>query len=202
MKTTRILLLLAALAAIFVPGVRAAAAVGAPAPEFTLTDLDGRPQALSAYRGRIVVLEWVNPECPFVRKHYESGNLPRLQKAATADGVVWLSVNSARDGAQGDYDRAAVAAWAQATGAAPTAYLRDRDGAVGRLYGARTTPHLFVIDAAGTLAYAGAIDSIRSADAADIAEATNYVTAALDALKSGRPVAKPSTQPYGCPVKY
>jgi len=202
MKTTRILLLVAALAAVLVPGVRAAAAVGAPAPEFTLTDLDGRPQALSALRGRIVVLEWVNPECPFVRKHYESGNLPRLQKAATADGVVWLSVNSARDGAQGDYDRAAVAAWAQATGAAPTAYLRDRDGAVGRLYGARTTPHLFVIDAAGTLAYAGAIDSIRSADAADIADATNYVTAALDALKSGRPVAKPSTQPYGCPVKY
>jgi hypothetical protein len=157
---------------------------------------------LAGYRGKTVVLEWVNPQCPFVVKHYGSGNIPGLQKVAAADGVVWLSINSGRPGAEGDFDAAQVTAWTKQTGAAPTAYFRDRDGKVGRLYGAKTTPHLFVITAEGTLVYDGAIDSIRSAKMEDIAKATNYVTAALAAVKAGRPVLKATSQPYGCSVKY
>ena len=179
------------------------AEAGQPAPDFTLAAIDGQTHRLSDYRGRTVVLEWVNPECPIVQKHYDrSGNMPKLQQAAAADGVVWLSINSAAPGKEGDYDPAAVAAWMKRVGAAPTAYYRDQNGVVGRLYGARNTPHMFVIDARGQLVYEGAIDSIRSADPADIARAENYVTAALAALKAGRPVAPSATQPYGCSVKY
>ena len=179
------------------------AEVGQPAPDFTLAAIDGQTHRLSDYRGRAVVLEWVNPECPIVQKHYNlSGNMPKLQQAAAADGVVWLSINSAAPGKEGDYDPAAVAAWMKRVGAAPTAYFRDPNGVVGRLYGARNTPHMFVIDAQGQLAYEGAIDSIRSADPADIARAENYVTVALAALKAGRPVSPSATQPYGCSVKY
>lgn len=180
----------------------AAAKVGAPAPDFTLTDIAGQTHRLSSYRGKIVVLEWVNSGCPFVQKHYESGNLPRLQQAATADGVVWLSINTGRDGVQGALDGTEAAEWLRQQRAAPTAYLRDPDGAVGRLYGAKVTPHLFVITADGVLAYNGAIDSIRSADQADVGRAKNYVTAALADLNAGRPVATANTQPYGCAVKY
>lgn len=179
-----------------------AVTVGQPAPDFTLTDIAGRKHSLSDYRGKTVVLEWVNPECPFVVKHYGSGNLPGLQKKATAAGVVWLSINSGSAGAQGDFDAGKVAAWMRRTGAAPSAYFRDQDGQVGRLYGAKTTPHMFVITADGTLVYNGAIDSIRSAKPEDIARAENYVTLALDAVRAGRPVEKPATQPYGCSVKY
>jgi peroxiredoxin len=179
------------------------AEVGQPAPDFTLTDIAGTTHQLSAYRGKTVVLEWVNPECPIVQKHYnKSGNMPKLQKAAAAAGVVWLSINSAASGKQGDYDATEVAAWMKRVGAAPTAYFRDQNGAVGKLYDARTTPHMFVIDPQGRLVYAGAIDSIRSADPADIAKAENYVTAALAAAKAGQPVASPTSQPYGCSVKY
>lgn len=191
-----------ALALVAGPAFAASLEVGKPAPDFTLTDISGQSHKLSDFRGRIVVLEWVNPECPFVRKHYESGNMPRLQHAAEAQGVVWLSINSGRPGAQGDFDPAAVAAWQQATGAHPSAYFRDQDGRVGRLYGAKTTPHMFVIRADGTLAYDGAIDSIRSASQADIARAENYVTSALKALAAGESVATPYSQPYGCSVKY
>ena len=179
------------------------AEVGQPAPDFTLTDVTGKAHRLSDYQGRTVVLEWVNPDCPIVQKHYnQSGNMPKLQKAAAADGVVWLSINSAAPGKEGDYAPAAVAAWMKRVGAAPAAYFRDQNGVVGRLYGARNTPHMFVVDARGRLVYEGAIDSIRSADPADIARAENYVTAALAALKAGRPVAPSATQPYGCSVKY
>ncbi len=180
----------------------AAAVVGQPAPDFTLTDIKGQTHSLSDYRGKIVVLEWVNPECPFVIKHYESGNLPATQRAAIADGAVWFSINSARTGAQGDFDAAQVAGWAAQTTAAPTAYCRDQDGAVGRLYGARTTPHMFVITPDGTLVYNGAIDSVRSANKADISRAENYVNSALAEMKAGQPVKTAYSQPYGCAVKY
>lgn len=188
---------------LFVAGVLGAAEVGKPAPAFTLTDLNGTSHNLSDFKGKTVVLEWVNPECPFVVKHYEkSGNMPALQKSATADGVIWLQINSAAAGKQGDYDAAAAKAWQAKTGTAATAYLRDPDGTVGKAYGAKTTPQLYVITADGTLVYNGAIDSIRSSNADDIPKAENYLSAALAAVKAGQPVAKATTQPYGCSVKY
>lgn len=197
------LLVVAVLAATaFLPAV-AAPVVGQAAPDFTLTDLQGRTHTLSALRGKTVVLEWTNPECPVVGKHYDrSGNLPKLQQDATGDGVVWLAINSGHAGAQGDLDDAAVAAWRARNQAAFTAYLRDRDGTVGRRYDARTTPHLFVINPAGTLVYAGGIDDLPSGNPADIAKATNLVRAALEDVKAGRPVRQPTSQPYGCAVKY
>ncbi|MBI2510563.1 MAG: redoxin domain-containing protein [Opitutae bacterium] len=177
--------------------------VGKLAPDFTLTDLNGQTHTLASFKGKTVVLEWVNPDCPFVKKHYEkSTNLPDTQKAALADGVVWLQINSAAPGKEGDYDAAKAKAWQQRVGASATAYFRDQNGKVGKLYDARTTPHLFIITPDGTLAYQGGIDSIRSANAGDIAKATNYVTTALAELKSGKAVTHASTQPYGCSVKY
>ena len=150
--------------------------------------------------------EWVNPECPFVVKHYDrSGNFQGLQKTATADGVVWLLINSAnssKPNVQGDYSPEKVDAWMVKNSVAATAYLRDQAGDVGRLYGAKTTPHMFVINPAGVLVYDGAIDSIRSANAADIGKAENYVTAALAAVKAGTMPARTITEPYGCSVKY
>jgi hypothetical protein len=176
--------------------------VGRPAPDFALTDLQGQSHRLSEYRGKVVVLEWTNPECPFVLKHYDSGNLPKLQKEARADGVVWLAINSGHPGAEGDFEPAQVRAWLDAKGAAPTDYFRDQDGRVGHLYGAKATPHLFVITADGTLVYAGGIDSIPSAKMSDLSRATNYVRAALAAVKAGQPVAVPTSRAYGCSVKY
>lgn len=179
------------------------AQIGQPAPDFSLTDIHGNKHSLSEYRGKTVVLEWVNPECPFVKKHYDgSGNMPAIQKAATSDGVVWLSINSGHAGAQGDFDAAQVESWMKSNKVAASAYLRDQNGKVGKLYDARTTPHMFVINPAGTLVYAGGIDDIRSADAGDIAKANNLVKAALADVKAGRPVAKATSQPYGCSVKY
>lgn len=180
----------------------AVVAIGDQAPDFTLRDINGQAHRLSDYKNKIVVLEWVNPECPFVGKHYRSGNIPKLQQDATSSGVVWLSINTGRPGAQGVFDAPGQIAWAKSVNAAPTAYLRDPDGKVGRLYGAKTTPHMYVITSEGTLAYNGAIDSIRSADATDIAKAENYVASALDAVSNGRPVKKATSQPYGCSVKY
>jgi hypothetical protein len=188
--------------AMLAPLARPAVTVGQPAADFSLTDINGQAHRLSDYRGKTVVLEWTNPECPIVRKHYLSGNMPSLQKSATADGVVWLSINSGHPGSQGDYDPAQVEGWLKSTGAAPTVYMRDPDGSVGHLYGAKATPDMYVIAADGTLIYAGAIDSIASADVSDIARATNYVRAALDSLKAGRAVAVASSRPYGCAVKY
>ena len=181
----------------------ATAKVGQAAPDFTLTDVNGVKHSLSEFKGKTVVLEWVNPECPFVQKHYDhSGNIPGLQKAATADGVVWLSINSAAAGKEGDYDPARVKAWQQRIHSAATDYFRDQDGKVGQLYDARTTPHLFIINGSGTLVYAGGIDSIRSTRVEDIAKATNYVREALADVKAGKPVRTPTSQPYGCAVKY
>jgi glutathione peroxidase-family protein len=177
--------------------------VGQVAPDFTLQDLSGVSRSLSDYRGKTIVLEWVNPECPFVQKHYDhSGNIPKIQKNATADGTIWLSINSAAPGKDGDYDPAAAKAWQERVHSNATDYFRDRNGKVGKLYDARTTPHLFIIDPKGVLVYEGGIDSIRSTRVEDIAKATNYVTGALADLREGRPVQHPTSRPYGCSVKY
>ena len=204
MKTlTKILLTGVASLAAFTIGRAATAEVGQAAPDFSLTDIAGTKHALSDFKGKTVVLEWVNPECPFVIKHYDkSGNLPKTQQAAVQDGVVWLQINSGHPGAQGDYDPAKVADWQKRNASAATAYFRDQEGRVGKLYDARTTPHLYVIDGRGILVYAGGIDDIRSSKAADISKATNYVNAALSDLKAGQPVRTKSSQPYGCSVKY
>ena len=178
--------------------IQAKAVVGQPAPDFSLTDLDGKTHRLEDYKGKTVVLEWVNPECPFVDRHYSTGNMPSLQKSATSDGVVWLTVNSGAKGEQGAYEPGKAKPWMQKKGAAPTAYLRDEEGTVGKLYQAKTTPHMYVIDPQGKLAYQGAIDS----DPRGGANAENYVTAALTAVKEGKMPAKTNTTPYGCNVKY
>lgn len=198
------LALAAAFTGLAIQNLRASAEIGQPAPDFTLTDLDGKAHKLSDFKGKTVVLEWHNADCPFVKKHYEkSGNLPATQKAATADGVVWLLINSGAPGKQGaDYTAAQTKEYLQKNNSAATAYLHDRDGKVGRLYGAKTTPQIYVIDAKGTLVYNGAIDSVRSSKPEDIAGATNYATAALAAVKAGKPVEKSTSEPYGCSVKY
>ena len=180
----------------------AAARVGQPAPAFTLNDVDGKPQSLAADQGKIVVLEWFNYDCPFTRKHYDSGNMQALQKKYTGKGIVWLSINSSAPGKQGNYPADKMKQLAAARGAAPTAVLLDPDGAVGMSYGAKTTPHMFVIDRAGVLVYDGAIDDRPSTDQADVQGARNYVTLGLDELLAGKPVSTASTTPYGCSVKY
>jgi peroxiredoxin len=180
----------------------AQAVVGQPAPPFTLTDSNGKSHALADFKGKVVVLEWWNYECPFVGKHYGSGNMQRLQKEWTAKGVAWLTVSSSAAGKQGYVDGAKANALMRERGGAPTAVLLDHDGKVGRAYGAKTTPHMFVIDGKGTVAYAGGIDDKASTDQADIAAARNYVSAALAEVTAGRPVTTASSQPYGCSVKY
>ncbi len=180
----------------------AATTVGETAPEFSLPNAEGRAQVLSAQRGKYVVLEWVNPECPFVRKHYGSGNMQALQRRFTADGVVWWSINSSAPGKQGHLTPKTAGAFLAHQQAAPTALLLDPDGRVGQLYGAKTTPHMFIINPEGRLIYAGAIDDRASADPADIEGATNYVAQALEEARAGRPVSASRTKPYGCSVKY
>jgi alkyl hydroperoxide reductase subunit AhpC len=178
------------------------AVVGKPAPDFTLTDSNGKSHSLSAYKGKTVVLEWVNFGCPFVRKHYGAGNMQKLQKDYTGKGVVWLSLNSSGQGKEGFHTAAEINSLLSEKGAAPSAYLSDTNGKVGHQYGARTTPHMFVIDPKGTLVYAGGIDDKPSTDQADIPGATNYVAAALDEALAGKKVATAVTKPYGCSVKY
>lgn len=180
----------------------AAPKIGEPAPDFTATDVNGKTHKLSAYKGKTVVLEWHNPECPFVRKHYSSSNMQNLQKTATKDGVVWLTINSGAAGKQGHQTADSAKALLKSQGAAPSAYLLDAKGTVGRLYEAKTTPHMYVIDPKGTLVYMGAIDDKPTADPNDIKRAKNYVTVALAAVKTGTPVADAATKPYGCAVKY
>lgn len=190
------------LAVFAVPIFAAKAKVGEMAPDFTLTDIQGNTVSLSDFSGKTVVLEWVNPECPFVVKHYRSGNMPDLQSQAADDGAVWIAINSGSSGAQGDFSPTQAKKWLDKTGAAPAAYVRDQEGTVGRLYGAKTTPHMYVINPEGTLVYNGAIDSIPSANPRDLSRAKNYVQAAMAAVKSGELPAKASSQPYGCSVKY
>jgi len=178
------------------------ASIGAPAPDFQCTDSNGRTRSLAEFKGKAVVLEWTNRECPFVRKHYDAGNMQALQEKYTGEGVVWLSVVSSAPGNQGYVTADEANRHLESSSAAPTAVLLDADGKVGRLYGAQTTPHMFVVDAGGNLAYAGAIDDKASTSSADIPKSTNLVAAALDALKAGKPVPTPSTKAYGCSVKY
>ena len=200
--TYRSLLFTAGIAAAFaLNSARGMPEIGKPAPDFLLTDAAGRPHQLADYRGKIVVLEWVNPGCPFVKKHYESGNLPATQAAAVEQGVVWLAINSGLAGLPSEKERIQIESWAAEHQASHSAYLRDPGGDVARLFGAKTTPHLYVIKPDGTLAYNGAIDSIASAKQADIAKATNYVNAALAAIWAGRPVETAVSKPYGCGVK-
>ena len=185
------------------PAARAAAVqTGAAAPAFTGTDTKGVVHSLAGYRGKIVVLEWTNHECPYTAKHYATGNMQALQGAATGAGVIWLTVVSSRPGEQGYVDAATADRLMASRNAKPTAVLLDPTGQIGRLYGARTTPHMFVIDAAGTLVYMGAIDDRPTANHAGVRGARNYVREALDALAAGRPIAVASTRPYGCSVKY
>jgi hypothetical protein len=181
---------------------RAAAMVGQPAPAFTLSDSSGARHSLSDLRGKLLVLEWVTFECPFVGKHYGSGNMQKLQKTYTGQGVVWLSINSSAQGKQGYFAPARINELMKEKGASPTAYLIDADGGVGRAYGAKTTPHMYVIDAKGTLIYAGGIDDTPSTDQADVATAKNLVRAALDEALAGKPVSVATSTPYGCSVKY
>ncbi|QOF79202.1 thioredoxin family protein [Variovorax sp. 38R] len=193
-----------ALGATFLMGTNAfaAPAVGQQAPDFVAVDTSGAKHKLSDFAGKFVVLEWTNPGCPFVRKHYGSGNMPATQKAATDKGVVWLAINSTERAAS-DYLKAdALDAWMKSQKAAPTAVLMDEDGVIGQVYGARTTPHIFIIDPKGMLVYAGGIDSIASARADDIKTATNYVNQALGEVLGGKPVSMASTRPYGCSIKY
>jgi peroxiredoxin len=173
-----------------------------PAPAFTAVDVDGKTRSLAEFKGKVVVLEWVNEGCPYVRKHY-SGNMQGLQQAARADGVVWLSVASSAPGKQGYFpDGAAAKTWLDAKGAKPTTMLLDPQGVVATAYKAKTTPHMYVVDRSGALVYQGAIDDTPSAKVEDLKTAKNYVAAALADLKAGRPVAVAYSQPYGCAVKY
>jgi cytochrome oxidase Cu insertion factor (SCO1/SenC/PrrC family) len=180
----------------------AIATVGKAAPEFTGTDTKGTVHKLSDFKGKTVVLEWNNPECPYVVKHYGSQNMQALQKAATADGVVWLTVNSSAAGKQGNMTGEAADKYVADQGAAPTAYILDAAGTIGKLYDAKTTPHMYIINPEGVLVYAGAIDSDDSFKPEAIAGSKNYVTAALQSLKDGKSVEMASTKPYGCGIKY
>ena len=180
----------------------AAVEPGQEAPEFTLTDSKGTSHKLSDFRGKLVVLEWLNHECPFVKKHYSGGDMQKLQKEYTAKGVVWLSIISSAPGKQGHRTGPQAEADTADKKAAPTAVLLDPSGEVGKKYDAKTTPEMFVLDKEGKVLYAGAIDSIKSTDSADVAKAENHVRAALDAALAGKPVPTPQTKPYGCSVKY
>jgi len=180
----------------------AAATVGQPAPAFTAVDAAGKTVSLADHRGKHVVLEWVNPGCPYVRKHYDSANMQGTQRDATARGVVWLAINSTAPDASDYKTPAAMAQWMQGHKAAASATLMDGDGKIGRAYGARTTPHMYIVDPAGTLVYAGAIDDKPTASVADIAGATTHVKVARTESLAGKPVSTSSTRAYGCSVKY
>jgi len=182
--------------------VGAALQIGRPAPEFSATDSKGSALSLSQFRGNTVVLEWTNADCPYTRKHYTSGNMQGIQALAQKNGVVWLTVISSAPGKQGYVNGPAADALTQSRGAVPTAVVLDPSGTVGRLYGAKTTPHMFVIDKDGVLQYMGGIDSIATADAGDIASAEPYLKEAMLAVAQGSPVAHAVTTPYGCSVKY
>ena len=173
-----------------------------PAPAFAAVGADGKPVKLDAYKGKTVVLEWTNHECPFVVKHYDSGNIPSLQKDAAGKGVVWLQVVSSAPGKQGFVDGAAAQKLNGTRNAAPTATVLDPDGKIGKAYGAQTTPHIFIVNADGQLVYKGGIDSIPSSNKADLPKAENYVVSALKSISAGKPIEKANTKPYGCSIKY
>lgn len=197
MKTLLIAVLLSLSAA-----AHAAPQLGQPAPDFTLADQSGKPVKLSDAKGKLVVLEWFNKGCPFVRKHYGSKNMQGLQKKYAKKGVVWYSIVSSKPGKEGHLTPAEATAEMKSAGMGSKAILLDEKGDVGRMYSAKTTPHLFVVDKTGALIYMGAIDDTASPDPADIKGSKNYVAAALDEALAGKPVSTPSSTPYGCSVKY
>jgi peroxiredoxin len=180
----------------------AQAAVDKPAPLFTLADAQGKIRSLSHYKGKYVVLEWVNFDCPFVHKHYASGNMTSLQAAYTAKGVVWLSICSSAPGKQGYFEGKALTERIAKEKSAATAYLVDKDGAVGKSYGAKTTPTMFVIDPEGIILYGGGIDDIASTSVGDLSRARNYIRECLDAVLGGKEIKAKTTRAYGCSVKY
>jgi len=173
-----------------------------PAIDFTLTDTNGNQVSLSDYKGKYVVLEWINYDCPFVKKHYDSGNMQALQKKYAEKGVVWLAICSNKPGSQGNFAVEEIHRRWKAHSSTLTAYLLDEDGKVGRIYGATNTPHMYIVDPEGTLIYMGAIDSVPSASKSDIEKSDNYVTMALDAVLAGKDVPVKTTKAYGCSVKY
>jgi peroxiredoxin len=180
----------------------AAATPGQPAPDFNVTDIAGKPVKLSELKGKYVVLEWTNDGCPYVRKHYDSGNMQGLQKKHTADGVQWIVVNSSSPGKQGHMTAEQEASQIKKEGWNATHVVLDPEGKLGKAFGAKVTPHMFVIDKEGKVAYEGAIDSKNTSEKADIAGAENYIDSAFKDLKAGKPVTTASTRPYGCNVKY
>jgi peroxiredoxin len=190
-----------ALAIVAAPAA-AAPAVGQAAPNFKLADASGKPVSLSDFRGKTVVLEWNNPGCPFVQKHYGSGNMQKAQAAAAKEGVVWLSINSSAPGKQGHMSGAEAKAFVAKAGARPAAYLLDPKGVVGKVYDAKTTPHMYIVNKSGTLVYAGGIDDKPTPNPADIGGARNHVLAALSELNAGKAVSVATSRPYGCSVKY
>ena len=202
MRILKVVLAATVIAACGSATATAAPKIGEPAPDFTLQGADGKPYALSSFKGKYVVLEWTNHDCPFVKKHYGSGNMQSQQKELTGKGAVWLSIVSSAPGKQGHVDAAKANELTKSRNAAPTAVLLDPTGDVGRKYDAKTTPHMYIVAPDGKLIYMGGIDSIPSADQDDIAEATPYVKVALSEAMGGKPVSKASTKPYGCSVKY
>jgi peroxiredoxin len=201
MKRLHSILALTAILLVALPAAWAAQ-VGSPAPDFTATDTNGKVHHLSEYKGKFVVLEWHNRDCPYTRKHYMSGNMERLQKEWTGKGVVWFTVISSAPGTQGYVTAEDENAYVAKMNASPTAVLLDPEGSLGHLYGAKTTPHMFVINPEGVLIYNGAIDDKPTTDAGDISTARNYVQAALEEAMAGQPVSTPNSRPYGCSVKY
>ena len=208
MKKVLIPLAVVAVAAAFVlgnfstPMAGGDAQVGNPAPDFTLTDTNGNSVTLSDYQGKYVVLEWINYDCPFVVKHYQSKNMQGLQDKYREQGVVWLAVNSSAEGKQGQFSNDEIHKRLKNHASTVDAYLLDGSGDVGRTYGATHTPHMYIINPEGTLIYMGAIDSIRSANVADVPKADNYVVMAFDAAFAGKEVPVEMTRAYGCTVKY
>ena len=177
-------------------------APGKKAPDFTLTDINGKSHKLSDYQGKYVVLEWINPGCPFVKKHYDSKNMQALQMEMAQKDVIWLTICSSAKGKQGSYDADEWKKYSSEKGMGSTAILLDHAGSVGKLYGAKTTPHMFVINPQGNLIYRGAIDDKPSTDLEDVPGAKNYVRSALDEAMAGKAVKIAQTQSYGCSVKY
>jgi len=201
MNTKPILTILGSLAATAVLAIDLPP-VGSAAPDFSLPDAKGKPHSLSEYKGKYVVLEWFNPECPFVKKHYGGGNMQKLQEQYTSKGVVWLTIDSNAPGTEGNLSPEQAEKVANAWKTKQTALLLDPEGKAGRAYGAKNTPNMVIINPEGKIVYEGAIDSKATPNPGDIPSSTNYVKVALDESLSGKPISNPTTKPYGCSVKY
>ena len=202
-RTSLLALSTSAVGSLALPRIAGAAAkVGEPAPTFTVTTSTGSSVSLGDYRGKIVVLEWTNHDCPYVRKHYDTSNMQALQKEAIGQGVIWLTVISSAPGTQGYVSPAEANELTSTRKAAPTAVALDPQGTVGKMYGATNTPHMYIVDKGGVLVYAGAIDDRPTTRKSDVQGAQNYVRAALQAVAAGQPVKTPVTRAYGCTVKY